>query len=191
MTRIADHEIDALFLDRWSGRAMSGDPISKAELEQLFEAARWAPSSGNNQPWRFLFARAGTPTFDRFFDLLVEANRVWCAKAGALVVVASHKSFDNGRPARTHSFDTGAAWMSLALQGSLLGLVVHGMEGFDYDRAAQAVRLPEGHAIECMIAIGRKGDPAALPEKYRAREAPNDRKPITTFVFEGGFPGSG
>lgn len=191
MTRKAEHEIDSLFLRRWSPRAMSGAPLSKEELQRLFEAARWAPSSGNNQPWRFTYAVAGTPSFARFFELLAEGNRPWCARAGALIVVASKEARESGKLARTHSFDTGAAWMSLALQGTLMGLVVHGMEGFDYERAREVIGLPSGHRVECMVAAGHPGAVDDLPEPYRGREAPNDRKPIDELAFEGTFGGAG
>src|SRR5690349_7952635 len=103
MTRNADHEIDPLFLKRWSPRAMSGAPVTAETLSRLFEAARWAPSSGNNQPWRFIYAIAGTPHWNKLFDLLAEGNRAWCAKSGALIVVASKMTTDKGSPARTHS----------------------------------------------------------------------------------------
>src|SRR3954447_11084041 len=103
MNRVADHPILPQFLNRWSQRAMSGQPIEKEDLLRLFEAARWAPSSGNNQPWRFLYGRAGTPAFSTFLELLAEGNRVWCQRAGALVLVASKTTRDNGKPARTHS----------------------------------------------------------------------------------------
>jgi nitroreductase len=187
MTRVADHSIDPLFLHRWSPRAMSGQPMEKEELFRLFEAARWAPSSGNNQPWRFLYGCAGTPAFATFFELLAEGNRVWCQRAGALVVVASKTTRDNGKPARTHSYDAGAAWMSLALQASLMGLVVHGMEGFDYDLARTTLEIPAEYQVEAMIAIGHPGRAEDLPEKYRAIEAPNSRHPIEAHVFEQTF----
>ncbi len=189
MERIADYEIDPLFLRRWSPRAMNGEPLSQGELMRLFEAARWAPSSGNSQPWRFVYARAGTPHFARIFDLLAEGNKPWCARAGALVVVLSKKTSDKGLPLRTHSFDTGSAWMSLALEGSLLGLVVHGMAGFDYDRAKETVGASDDYQVEAMIAIGRPGRVEDLPESYRARETPNSRRPVNESVFEGSLPG--
>ena len=129
MARIADHSIEQMFLDRWSSRAMTGEAISVEDLLRLFEAARWAPSCANSQPWRFLCARAGTEHFPRFFDLLEDGNKSWCVRAGALLVILSKKTFENGKPSPTHSFDTGAAWMSLALQGLSQGLVVHGMAG--------------------------------------------------------------
>jgi nitroreductase len=187
MARAADHPIDSQFLQRWSSRAMSGQPIAKEELFRLFEAARWAPSSGNNQPWRFLYALAGTPAFTTFFELLAEGNRVWCERAAALVVVASKTTRGQGKPARTHSYDTGAAWMSLALQGHLMNLVIHGMEGFDYDRARIALEIPNEYQVEAMIAIGHPGEADDLPEKYRAMEAPNARDPIEAHVFEARF----
>jgi len=188
MTRVAQHPIEALFLDRWSPRAMSGEALDRADLDRLFEAARWAPSSMNGQPWRFAFALAGSPNFATFFDLLVPANQAWCSRAGALVVVLSKTTFDNGKPARTHSFDAGAAWMSLALQGSRMGLVVHGMQGFDYDAARARLGVPEEYTVECMIALGKPGRVEDLPEGYRAREQPSDRKPVEAFAFEGAFP---
>ena len=152
---------------------------------QLFEAARWAPSSSNSQPWRFVNARAGTDHFAPFLDLLVDANKAWCVRAGALVVIVSKETFDNGSPSRTHSFDAGAAWMSLALQAQILGLVAHGMAGFDYERAAALVGLPEGYAVEAMCAIGHPGNVDDLPERYRAREVPSGRRPAAQSVFEG------
>ncbi len=169
---------------------MNGDPLTEAELMRLFEAARWAPSSGNIQPWRFVYARAGTPPFARFFDLLAEGNKPWCARAGALVIALSKKASDSGRPLMTHSFDAGAAWMCLALQGSLLGLAVHGMAGFDYARAKEVVGAGDEYAVEAMIAIGHPGRLEDLPESYRAREIPNSRRPVKESAFEGEMPGA-
>ena len=143
--RKADHPIDKLFLDRWSPRAMSGEEISPQELMVLFEAARWAPSSYNNQPWRMLYARRGTEHWPKFFDLLVDANKAWVKDAAALVLFISKETFDfNGKPCITHSFDCGAAWENLALQGWLKGYVVHGMQGFDYDKTRTAAKYPGG-----------------------------------------------
>ncbi len=188
--RVADHEIDSLFTHRWSPRAMSGAPLTLEELYRLFEAARWAPSSGNNQPWRFAYAIAGTPHFSAFYDVLEEGNKTWCKRAGALLIVASRTVSDTGRRARTHSYDTGAAWSNLAHQGTIMKLVVHGMEGFDYERAAAVIRLPKDHQVEAMIAVGHPGKVEELPERYRERETPNNRKPISSFIVEGAFPES-
>jgi nitroreductase len=179
---------DPLFVNRWSPRAMSGEEISRDELMRLFEAARWAPSSFNNQPWRFLFAMRDTRDWPGFLGLLSEKNRTWAERAAALVVVVSKKTFDhNGRPSRTHSYDAGAAWMSLALQGSLAGLVVHGMQGFDYDRARELLNVPDEYDVEAMAAVGRPGSAEDLPEPLREAERPSGRKEISQIAFEGGF----
>jgi hypothetical protein len=185
--RQADHPVERIFVDRWSPRAMSGEEISKEELLTLFEAARWAPSSMNNQPWRMLYAPRTSSHWPLFFDLLVDSNKVWCARASLLLVVLSKTTFENGKPCRTHSYDSGATWMSLALQGSLLGLVVHGMQGFDYDRARIALNIPEEFQVEAMAAIGRPGSIEDLPEQLQARETPNERRPLTQSVCEGPY----
>ena len=187
MHRVSDFEIDLRFVKRWSPRAMSGEPVSESDLMRLFEAARWAPSSGNFQPWRFVYARAGTPHFDKFFDLLAEGNRAWTPRAGALIVVVSKNELDNGNPARTHSFDTGSAFMCLALQGAEMGLVVHGMAGFNYDRARAELGIPGNFTVECMIAVGHPGKVEGLVERDRLRESPSGRRPVKESVFEGKF----
>ncbi len=187
--RKTEHYIDELFVKRWSPRAMSGEQIEMETLMTLFEAARWAPSSNNNQPWRFLFARRETELWPLFFDLLTESNRIWAYRAAVLIVVVSKTTFDlNDKPSRTHTFDTGAAWENLALQGALKGLVVHGMQGFDYDRAKVTLRIPDGYQVEAMIAIGRHGLKEELPEHLREREFPSDRKELADVIAEGSFP---
>src|SRR5258708_22155554 len=116
--RVPTQPVDALFLDRWSSRAMSSEALSETELMTLFEAARWAPSCGNFQPWRFLYARRDTDFWPAFLELLVPGNLSWAQHAGALVLLISRTHLDgDGKPSVTHSYDTGAAWMSLALQG--------------------------------------------------------------------------
>jgi nitroreductase len=186
--RKADHPIDNLFLDRWSPRAMSGETVSQEELMVLFEAARWAPSSYNNQPWRFLYAHRDTEHWQTFFDLLVEFNQSWAKNAGVLVLFISKNTFDmNGEPSVTHSFDTGAAWENLALQGWTSGLVVHGMQGFDFERARTALNIPEGFHVNAMAAIGKPGDISALPEGLKERELPSDRRKLDQTICEGPF----
>jgi nitroreductase len=165
---------------------MSGEAVAEADLKTLFEAARWAPSSFNNQPWRILYARRETPHWQTFLDLLADANKSWCGKAGALLLFVSRTTFEhNNKPSVTHSFDCGAAWENLALQGCRLGLVVHGMQGFDYDKARTVLKIPDGFQVEAMVAVGKPGDPATLPEKLREREAPNDRRPLSQTAYEG------
>ena len=180
------HPVDELFLDRWSPRAFDASIIPEADLATIFEAARWAPSSYNNQPWRILYARRETEQWPAFFGLLVEGNQAWAKDAGALLLFVSKETFDfNGKPYPTHSFDTGAAWENLALQATKLGLATHGMQGFDYERARAELNIPEGFRVEAMIAVGRPGDPAQLPERLREREAPSGRKPLDEITCEG------
>ncbi len=182
------HDISPIFINRWSRRAMSGEEITRDELMRLFEAARWAPSSMNNQPWRFLFGMRNTEHWERFFNLLTERNQSWCKNAAALIVVVSKVTFDfNGKSSRTHSYDAGAAWMSLALQGSLMGLVVHGMQGFDYDKAKAELKVNDEHQVEAMIAVGRPGNKYDLPLALEEREFPSSRKKLEDLIFEGGF----
>jgi nitroreductase len=186
--RKADHPIEPLFLKRWSPRAMTGEPITGTELKRLFEAARWAPSTRNEQEWRFLFAHKGTPHWQTFFDLLAAGNQGWCTKASVLVVVVAHKFFSNtGAPNPVHLYDAGAAWQNLALQGAAMGLVVHGMAGFDYEKARTALQIPEDFDVAAMIALGRPGDPDTLPDDLRRREVPSDRRPIEQSACEGPF----
>ena len=186
--RTPEYPVDNLFLDRWSPRAMSGEALAHEELFALFEAARWAPSSNNLQPWRMLYARRDTPQWTTFFELLSEGNRVWCGQAAALVVFVSHAINERtGKPSVTHSYDTGAAWENLALQGALMGLVVHGMQGFDYLRAKQVLNVPDDYRVEAMAAVGRPGRKEDLPENLQARETPSPRKPLAEIVFEGAF----
>jgi nitroreductase len=186
--RKADFPIEPLLLDRWSPRAMSGEEISREELMRLFEAARWAPSSFNAQQWRALYARRGTEYWQTFLDLLVEGTKTWARNAAVLVVFISRKTFEhNGEPSITHSYDAGAAWENFALQGFHQNLVVHGMEGFDYERARKELRIPEEFQLEAMAAVGKPGRKELLPEKLRTRESPNDRRKLSESVFEGPF----
>lgn len=182
MTRHADHPVHPQFLERWSARALRPE-LSEAELLSCLEAARWAPSSSNTQPWRYRVARAGTPGFAAVLGGLVAFNQAWAAQAGALVVACSlTQSLPvDGHPSKPlpgSAFDAGAAWMSLALQAQQLGLVAHAMGGLERERVAAAVQLPEGWRIDCVIALGRPGDPAQLSESLREREQPNGRRPL-------------
>lgn len=186
--RTADHLIEPLFLQRWSPRAMSGESLREGEIMSLFEAARWAPSTYNEQEWRFLYARRDTPQWPAFFDLLVEGNQAWCSQAAMLGVVLSHKVFTrNGKPNPVHTFDAGLAYENLALQGAAMGLVVHGMQGFDFDRARRDLNVPDDYSVEAMFAVGRPGDPAKLPEPLRDKEQPSGRKPVKEIICEGKF----
>jgi nitroreductase len=185
--RKAERPINELLLDRWSPRAMSGEPVSAAELLTMFEAARWAPSSMNFQPWRMLYAHRDTTSWSLFFDLVGEGNRPWAQRAGALVLFISRTHIDDGRASITHSFDTGAAWQNFALQGYHSGLAVHGIQGFDYQKARTVLLIPDEYRVEAMAVVGRPADRATLPEPYQAREQPNSRRPVAQTVCEGVF----
>jgi nitroreductase len=185
--RQPDHQVNSLFVSRWSPRAMSGEKVSSSELNALFEAARWAPSCYNAQPWRFIYAQRDTAHWEKFNNLLVEFNQSWCANAAALVVVTSAKQFEWGEDNPTHSYDTGAAWQNLSLQAVEMGLVVHGMAGFDYEKARADLNIPDDQKVEAMFAVGYPAPLASLPEDLQKEESPSDRKPITEFIFEGAY----
>ena len=186
--RKADYAIESLILDRWSPRAMTGESITSDELMRLFEAARWAPSSFNSQQWRALYARRETEHWPTFLVLLVEGNKAWAKNAAVLVVFISRKNFDhNGKPSITHSYDCGAAWENFALQGYSQGLVVHGMQGFDYDRARTELKIPNDFQVEAMAAVGKPAAKESLPEKLQKAESPNDRRQLSASICEGPF----
>ena len=184
--RIAKYPIENLILNRWSSRAMSGEPIKQEEFLCLIEAARWAPSSYNGQPWRFIYAHRDTSTWNKLFDLLIPINQSWVIRSAVLIVVISKKTFEyNGQPSRTNLSDTGSAWQNFALQGSAMGLIIHGLEGFDYDKARKDLNIPDDYNVVMMVAVGKPGRKEDLPKELQARENPSDRKPIDELIFEG------
>ncbi|WP_428375166.1 nitroreductase family protein [Lichenicoccus sp.] len=190
--RVADYPIDSVFLERWSPRAFTGEAIPEAELFSLFEAARWAPSAYNSQPWRFLYARRDTPQWQPFLDILIEFNRSWVKNAAALVFVISKSTMlppgkDREVPSHSHSFDSGAAWGALGVQAVKSGWATHGMVGLDFDKAFADLGLVEGWRVEAAIAIGRRGDRSILPEALQARETPSPRLPVKVIAMEGKF----
>jgi nitroreductase len=192
-SRKADHPASQIFLDRWSPRSFTDEAIPDETLMTLFEAARWAPSSYNSQPWCFLYAKRDDADFTKFLGLLSERNQSWAKKAAVLLILVSKTTMrppgsDKDMPARTHSLDTGAAWANFALQASMSGWHAHGMAGVDYERARAELNVPEGYHIECAIAVGRRGAREALPEGLRAAEEPNQRRPLTESILRGGFP---
>lgn len=186
--RKTEYSINPLILNRWSPRAMTGEELSDDELMPLFEAARWAPSSYNGQPWRFIYAKRNTPHWDKLFNLMVEFNQSWAKNAAALVVVVSRKNFEHDEsPNVVHSFDSGSAWENLALEAAARGLVTHGMAGFDYEKAKKELKVPDSYKVEAMIAIGKRGKKEELPEQLQEREKPSDRKHLKEIIMEGEF----
>jgi nitroreductase len=191
ITRTPDHAIDPIFTERWSPRAFTGEAVPEAELLRMFEAARWSPSAYNSQPWRFLYALRDTPEWQPLFDLLVPGNQKWAKDTGALVVLVSNtrmKVGDEFKPSTSHSLDAGAASLAFALQANRQGWHVHGMTGFDRERAVTVLNVPEHHRVEAAYGVGRATPWAQLTEEQQAKERPNARRPITDFAFRGGFP---
>ncbi len=184
--RKPSYPINPLILNRWSPRSMSGEALNDDEIMSLFEAARWAPSSYNNQPWRFIYAKRNSEHWNRFFNLLMEPNKVWAKNAAILVVVISRKNFEfNEKPAVTHQFDTGSAWENLALEASSRDIVAHGMQGFDYKKAGVELRIPPNFEVMAMIAIGKKGPKEILPAELQEKEKLTNRKPLKEIIMEG------
>ncbi len=187
-TRQSTYSINPLILNRWSPRSMTGESMSDDELLPVFEAGRWAPSSFNSQPWRILYAKRETPEWDLFYDLLIDFNKQWCKNAAVLVVMVSRDTFEkNNNPSVTHSYDTGAAWMSMALEASSRGYVIHGMSGFDFEKARQILEIPEGYTVEAMAAIGKRAPREDLPDEMQKMEAPSSRKSLNEIIIEGKF----
>jgi len=186
--RTSVYSINPLILSRWSPRSMTGEELGDDDIMSLFEAARWAPSSFNNQPWRFIYAKRNTEHWDRLFNLLVDVNKTWAKNAALLAVVISRKNFEfNEKPARTHQFDTGSAWENLALEASSRGIVAHGMQGFDYEKAKTELRIPADFEVMAMIAIGKRGSKENLPTELQDKEKPNDRKALKDIIMEGTY----
>jgi nitroreductase len=189
--RKPDADVDPQFLDRWSPRAFRSDPLTPAQLASLFEAMRWSPSCFNEQPWRVVYAESSaTEDHARLCGLLVPANQAWACRPPLLMILFARRNFShNGKPNRTAAFDVGAAWMSLALEARALGLHAHAMAGFDTERAYSELGVdPEQYEALAAVAVGTIGDPAVLPENYRAREVPSGRNPTSQFAYPGRFP---
>ena len=189
--RKPDHPVAAAFLARWSPRSFTDRAVTEAEVMSLLEAARWAPSASNQQPWRLVWVRRGEDAFAAIHSALAPGNQLWAGNAGALFVVASKDTQTNRDgaevPNRTAGFDTGAAWISVALQAQTMGLAAHAMGGFDSEKLAATVHLPEGHTLHCVVAVGEQGPADALPEDLAAREKPSGRKPLADTARHGRF----
>lgn len=189
--RRPDHAVEPIFLDRRSPRLFTGEAVPEVELMRMFEAARWSPSSYNSQPWRFLYALRDDANWETFLGLLVPGNQKWAKDTGALVFLVSNRRMKVGeefKPSASHSLDAGAASLALQLQANAQGWHVHGMGGFDRARAPGVLNVPEHHGIEAAYGIGRAVTHTDLDDEQRTKEAHNGRRPITDFVFAGGFP---
>ena len=186
-TDVALHE---LIRNRWSPRAFSEKPVPPEVLRSLFEAARWAPSSSNEQPWAYLVATKDDPeNFAKMLGVLVEFNVLWAKHAPALALSVAHlKTQRDGKPNRVALHDVGSATAQLTFEANARGLQVHQMAGFDTEKARQTFAIPGDWEPVAAMAIGYPGDPGSLPEKLRERElATRTRKPLGEFVMTGGW----
>lgn len=182
-TRYPVHD---LINNRWSPRAFSARPVDAESIGSLLEAARWAPSSYNEQPWTYFVAsRSQTEAYDKLLNCLSEGNRPWAGQAPVLMLAVAKLQFDrNGKPNRHAQHDVGLANENLVLQATAMGLIVHQMAGFDPEAARRTLHVPDGHEPLTMLAVGYHGDADDLPEPYREREeAPRSRKQLVEFVF--------
>lgn len=183
-----EYPVHELIRERWSPRAFSGKEIAPADLRSLFEAARWAPSSSNEQPWAFIVAtRNDEENFTKALQPLVEFNANWAKHAYVLGFAVSELAFaKNNAPNRNAQYDTGAAMAWLTVEATARGLFVHQMAGFDPETAREVFEIPAGWDAIAAFAMGYPGDPASLPQPYRDRESsPRQRKPIREFVITG------
>jgi len=192
MEKIAETQapIHDLIGRRWSARAFSEQPVEPEKLISLFEAARWAASASNEQPWAFLVATQQDPkNFEIMLSVLVDANRGWAKKAPVLILTLAHTQFDKDGRANRHAFhDVGQAVANLSLQATALGLTLHQMGGFNVEAARERFTVPQGWEPVSVIALGYAGDPESLSEALQQREtARRQRKPLEAFVFSGAW----
>jgi nitroreductase len=180
--RQPDHPVHPLVLNRWSPRAYASQSVPEKALLTVLEAARWAPSSSNQQPWRFYVARTEAE-HEIFRSFINPNNRLWTDGAPVLLLIASDTRKDNGDLNGAHAFDTGAAWGILALQAQLLGLSTRAVGGFDRVKAREVLNTPDQVVLHAVIALGFRGDTANLPEALREKEKPNDRKPAADLLL--------
>ena len=181
-------DIDSMFIDRWSPRAFEPTPLTQVQIDSLFEAARWAPSCFNAQPWLFIYA-ASAEDRQKFMPALVEKNQAWVKNAPLIIYLLCRRNFGHNDKENRHApFDAGAAWMSLALQARKLGLHAHAMAGFSREKAYEILNAPvEEYDIMAAIAVGYRAAPGILPESVAAAEKPSDRKARAEVAREGSF----
>lgn len=185
VVRQPEYEIDSVYLERWSPRSFLEKEVPEDILLSLFEAARWAPSAFNLQPWRFILARTKEDR-EKFMTFIGEFNQTWCKKAPAFALIISQLTSERGNIG-SHAFDAGAAWGYLSLEATRKGLITRPMTGIDFDKAREVLNIPEDYAIDALIAIGYQGEKEALPPHLQEREVPSTRRPVKESIFEGSF----
>jgi nitroreductase len=189
-TADTQYPIHDLLRQRWSPLAFSEQLVEPEKLGSVLEAARWAASSYNEQPWSFIIAtKENQAEFDRLLGCLAEGNQLWARNAPVLMISVAKLYFERNGVENRHAFhDVGAAAATLAIQATALGLFIHQMAGFDVEKARELFNIPEGYEPVAAIALGYRGDPQTLPEKYHQRElAPRTRKTLEQFVFTGSW----
>ncbi|WP_417798099.1 nitroreductase family protein [Terasakiella pusilla] len=190
--RKTDNPIDPLFLNRWSTRAYDGAPMAKEDLLSMIEAARWAPSAYNIQPWRFIYVERTDPNWDATIALLDPFNASWGKDASAAIFLLSDTlvnvpDSDDTRPSGYHSFDAGSAWAQLGLQAHLLGYSAHAVAGLYHDKVKERFNVPDRFKVEIAILVGKRTTPEKLPEALQERETPSPRVAFDQIAFEGSF----
>ncbi|MBH5317437.1 nitroreductase family protein [Paenibacillus sp. GSMTC-2017] len=180
--RKPDYPVHSLILNRWSPRSYTEQSVSDQDLYTVLEAARWAPSSSNLQPWRFYVATHEVE-HNQFRKFIKPRNRLWTDKAPVLLLLASVKVKENGESNGAHAFDAGAAWATLAFQARLLGLSTRAVGGFDHDIARETLETPDDIVLHAVIALGYRGDSDTLDEGFRELEKPNNRRPLVESIL--------
>lgn len=183
-----DYPISNALRDRWSPRAFDGQPVSKQTLQRLFEAARWAPSASNLQPWRFIIGEKGTDTYDKIFSTLVEFNKLWAVTSPLLMLALTKKTNNKEEINNSAEYDLGQAVANLTFQATAEGLFVHQMGGFEASEARKHFTVPDNYAIATAIALGYLGNPDSLHENLRKMEiSKRERFKADELVFTGTF----
>jgi len=185
--RKAAYDIDPIYIKRWSPRSFAKKDVSEKTLNSLFEAARWAPSAANIQPWRYIYAKTAEDK-ECFMSFIKKGNIPWCKHAPVLIAIVSRRHWPKGDDVNpTHAFDTGTSWGFLALEAARKGLIAHAMGGFYREKAKEVLNLPDNYDVHAIVALGYQGHLDELEEQFHDRETPSTRKPIEEFTFEGKF----
>ncbi len=185
-----EHPLSEPIKQRRSGRAYSGDPVEPEKIKSLFEAARWAPSSMNEQPWTYIYATKDQPElWHKLFEALMEGNQVWAKDAPLLVLSLARKKFSRGDHInQAATYDLGGANAFLSLQATAMGLNVHQMGGFRKEKVIKSLNIPDSFEPIVIMAIGYSGDPGKLPENLKKREqSPRYRMEQNEFVMNKSF----
>jgi nitroreductase len=184
-----DHNIHELIANRWSPRAFADKPIAATELASLFEAARWAPSSMNEQPWRFIYALKGELAHDQIVNGLVDSNKIWAKEAPVLLITLIKKNYSrNGKLNASAAHDLGLAMGNMNAQATHLGIALHYMGGIIPDKLIASFDLPEDAEPKTVVSLGYYGEPDQLSDELKQRElAERQRNPIDAFAFHGNY----